>query len=141
MEDKRVDAVEAGKLRTQILTNLNLKEADNPVLFLFVANNFRLKGLAVLIEAMSLYLKRTHDKKDRQAYLVVAGGGRTHKYRRLAKKHNLPGLNEKIIFLGSIRHIQNVLSIIDVAVLPTFLPLSRDSANIANSSALSSRAA
>lgn len=124
--NKRVDAVEAGKLRAQILAKLHLKEADNPVLFLFVANNFRLKGLAVLIKAISLYWERAHGKKGRKAYLVVAGAGRTHKYHRLAKKVNSPGVDEKIIFLGPIRHIQNALSIIDVAVLPTFYdPCSR----------------
>jgi glycosyltransferase involved in cell wall biosynthesis len=50
-------------------------------------------------------------------YLIVAGNGRTHKYRHLARKLNI--LN-KIVFLGAVRHIQNVLSITDVAVLPTF---------------------
>lgn len=124
--NKQVDTVEAGKLRIQILSKLGLKEADNPVLFLFVANNFRLKGLAVLIKAMSLYGETAHGKKGRQAYLVVAGSGRTHKYRRLAKKLNSPGVDRKIIFLGPIRHIQNALSIIDVAILPTFYdPCSR----------------
>jgi glycosyltransferase involved in cell wall biosynthesis len=38
---KRVDTAAAAKLRAQILAQLGLKEADNPVLFLFVANNFR----------------------------------------------------------------------------------------------------
>ena len=124
--NKRIDTAEAGKLRTQILAKLGLKEADNPVLFLFVANNFRLKGLAVLIKAMSVYGKAACHKTGRQAYLVVAGNGRTHKYRRLAKKLNPPTADGKIIFLGPIRHIQNALSIIDVAILPTFYdPCSR----------------
>jgi len=47
--DKRIDPAHADKLRSQILAKLNLKEADNPALFLFVANNFRLKGLLPLI--------------------------------------------------------------------------------------------
>jgi UDP-glucose:(heptosyl)LPS alpha-1,3-glucosyltransferase len=125
--NKRVDTVETDKLRTQILAKLGLKEADNPVLFLFVANNFRLKGLAVLIKAMSLYREVARGKKGRQPYLVVAGGGRTHKYRRLAKQLNSAGgIDGKIIFLGPVRYIQNALSIIDVAVLPTFYdPCSR----------------
>jgi len=78
--NKRIDTGEAEKLRTQILAQLGLKEADNPAFFLF-------------------------------------GNARAHKYRRLAKKLNV---HRKIIFLGPIRHIQNALSIIDVAVLPTF---------------------
>ena len=115
--NKRIDTGEAEKLRTQILAQLALKEADNPVFFLFVANNFRLKGLAVLIKAMSAYGETAGHNTDRQAYLIVAGNARAHKYRRLAKKLNV---HRKIIFLGPIRHIQNALSIIDVAVLPTF---------------------
>ena len=124
--NKRINTVEAGKLRTQILAQLGLKEADNPVFFLFVANNFRLKGLAVLLKAMSVYSEAACHKTGRQAYLIVAGGGKTHKYRRLAKKLNPSMANRKIIFLGPIRHIQNALSIVDVAILPTFYdPCSR----------------
>jgi len=114
---KRIDTGEAEKLRTQILAQLGLKEADNPVLFLFVANNFRLKGLAVLVKAMSAYVRTTGHNTDRRAYLIVAGNATAHKYRRLAKKLNV---HKNIIFLGPIQYIQNALSIIDVAVLPTF---------------------
>ncbi len=124
--NKRVNTVEAGKLRTQILAQLGLKEADNPVFFLFVANNFRLKGLAVLLKAMSVYSETLCNKTGRQAYLIVAGSDKTHKYRRLAKRLNPSMADRRIIFLGPIRHIQNALSIIDVAVLPTFYdPCSR----------------
>lgn len=123
---KRVNTAEAGKLRTQILAQLGLKEADNPVFFLFVANNFRLKGLAVLLKAMSVCSETACNKTGRQAYLIVAGSGKTHKYRRLAKRLNPSMAARKIIFLGPIRRIQNALSIIDVAVLPTFYdPCSR----------------
>ena len=111
---KRIDAGAADKLRTQILAQLGLKEADNPVFFLFVANNFRLKGLTVLVKAMRL--AAGYDT-DRQSYLIVAGNGKIRKYRRIAKKLNV---YKKIVFLGPIRHIQNALSIIDVAILPTF---------------------
>jgi len=112
--NKRVDTAKADKLRTQILAQLGLKEADNPVLFLFVANNFRLKGLSVLIKAIQA---ASHRNTERNSYLIVAGNDRTHKYRRLAKKLNV---HKKIIFCGAIRRIQNALAITDVAVLPTF---------------------
>lgn len=112
--NKRIDIGHADNLRSQILAQLGLKEADNPVFFLFVANNFRLKGLACLIKAMQLV---SPNITERKAYLIVAGNDRTHKYRRFAKKLNV---HRKIIFLGAVRHIQNALSIIDVAVLPTF---------------------
>ena len=112
--NKRIDIGHADNLRSQILAQLGLKEADNPVFFLFVANNFRLKGLACLIKAMQLV---SPNITERKAYLIVAGNDRTHKYRRFAKKLNV---HRKIIFLGAVRHIQNALSITDVAVLPTF---------------------
>jgi len=112
--NRRVDTGQADKLRSQILIQLGLKEADNPIFFLFVANNFRLKGLACLIKAMHL---ASQNNTERKAYLIVAGNDRAHKYRQLAKKLNI---HRKIIFLGAVRHIQNALSVTDAAVLPTF---------------------
>jgi UDP-glucose:(heptosyl)LPS alpha-1,3-glucosyltransferase len=112
--DRQINPEEAKKLRAQILSQLGLKETDNPVLFLFVANNFRLKGLAVLIKAMQLVSQR---KTLQSAYLIVAGNDRIGKYRRMAEKL---GIYKNIIFLGHIKDIQNILSIINVAVLPTF---------------------
>jgi len=115
-----IDTSRTDRLRSQILARLNIKEADEPVFFLFVANNFRLKGLAVLIKAMQLAASRG---TARPCFLIVVGNGREHKYLRLAKKLNI---HEKIVFLGSVRHIQDVLSMSDVAVLPTFYdPCSR----------------
>jgi len=111
---KQIDADEANKLREQILMQLGIKEADNPIFFLFVANNFRLKGLAVLLKAMQLAAQH---KTQRNAYLIAAGNGSTHRYRHIAKKLSV---HKEVIFLGTIRHIQNALSIVDVAVLPTF---------------------
>ena len=112
--NKPIDSEQADKLRAQILAQLHLKEADNPAFFLFVANNFRLKGLSSLIKAMHLALP---EKTDRKPYLVVAGSAPTHKYRSLAKKCRI---RNKIIFIGPVRKIQNALAITDVAVLPTF---------------------
>ena len=76
-----------------------------------MANNFRLKGLGPLISAMGL-AERTSG-----ACLVVAGTGRSHKYRALTKRAKI---EKKVVFLGSVRHIQDILSIVDVAVLPSF---------------------
>ena len=112
--DKPINADQADRLRTQILAKLGLKEAEKPVLFLFVANNFRLKGLAVLIKSMAAAAR---SDTERTSYLIVAGKGKTHKYQHIAKKLNL---HKKVIFLGPIRHIQNALSVTDVAILPTF---------------------
>jgi len=111
--DKRINTTAADTLRSHILAKLRLKEADNPVLFLFVANNFRLKGLSPLIQAMQNAARK---KTERQAYLIVAGHGKEKKYRRFIDASS----TKNILFLGPLSHIQNALSIVDVAVLPTF---------------------
>jgi UDP-glucose:(heptosyl)LPS alpha-1,3-glucosyltransferase len=115
--DRQVNADQAGRLRRQILAEAHLKEADEPVLFLFAANNFRLKGLAPLIGAISRLANRGTGHK---CCLVVAGKGRPRKYRRLARRLGLPTPDWRIVFLGPVSHIQSVLSISDVAVLPSF---------------------
>jgi len=112
--DKQINTGQAERLRTQILAELNLKEADNPALFLFAANNFRLKGLAVLLKAMAA---AANYNSERKSYLVVAGNGKIHKYRHIAKRLNI---SKKVVFLGHIGHIQDALSVTDVAILPTF---------------------
>jgi UDP-glucose:(heptosyl)LPS alpha-1,3-glucosyltransferase len=118
--DSEVNIEDAKKLRKQIYSQLALKESDKPIFFLFGANNFRLKGLSVLIEAMALLNK---SGILRQPYLIVAGRGNINKYQYIAKKSNV---DEKIVFLGHQPSIQNALSISDVAVLPTYYdPCSR----------------
>jgi UDP-glucose:(heptosyl)LPS alpha-1,3-glucosyltransferase len=117
----RTDRKSAERLRTQILGQLGLKEADNPILLLFVANNFRLKGLKSLIKALHLVTINNQAKKN--VSLIVAGKGKARKYRHLAKTLNI---QNKILFLGHIKRIKNLISIADVAVLPTFYdPCSR----------------
>jgi UDP-glucose:(heptosyl)LPS alpha-1,3-glucosyltransferase len=115
--DRQINADQADRLRTQILAEARLKEADEPILFLFAANNFRLKGLAALIEAISQVGNRGTERK---CCLVVVGNGRAYRYRRGAKRLGLPTADWRIVFLGPVSHIQSVLSITDVAVLPTF---------------------
>ena len=113
--DKRIDTEEAKKLREQITGQLGLKETANAVFFLFAANNFRLKGLGALIKAMQSAAAQRRTQAD--TYLIAAGSDRISKYRKMAKKLDV---EKKIVFSGPVRHIQNILSVIDVAVLPTF---------------------
>lgn len=108
------EAKESDRLRSQILSRLGINEANDPILFLFAANNFRLKGLAVLIEAMRLAGSKG---MERPAFLIVVGNGKKHTYYRLARKLDIA---ERIVFLGPVARIQNVLAICDVAILPTF---------------------
>ena len=112
-----INTVQAERLRSQVLAKLRVRESDDPVMFLFVANNFRLKGLAPLIRAMSV---ATLQDTGRKAYLIVVGSGGKNRYTQLIEKLHIPGTGRRILFLGSVSHVQNVLSICDVAVLPTF---------------------
>ncbi len=112
-----INTDQADRLRAEVLAKLRIKESDDPVLFLFVANNFRLKGLAPLIRAMSVAAR--HERR-RKGHLIVVGGGKKLKYAELARKLNVPTMGRRVVFLGRVSHIQNVLSIVDVAVLPTF---------------------
>ncbi len=108
------------RLRKQIFSQLGIKKADNPVLFLFAANNFRLKGLGCLIKAMKLVSER-HIAK--QAFLIVVGSDKTGTYQRLATKLNI---GDSVMFLGEVARITDVLAVVDAAVLPTFYdPCSR----------------
>ena len=117
---RSVQAEKATELRRQIFVALGITEAERPALFLFAANNFRLKGLANLSRALALTVE---DRTARPIYLIVAGAGSSRKYRHLAKKL---GVSERIVFLGRLRNIQNALSITDVAVLPSWYdPCSR----------------
>ena len=121
--DRPVSRDQADRLRSQILAQARLKEADNPVLLLFVANNFRLKGLGPLIEALSA---AAQPPTERRCCLVVIGRDGTHRYRWLAKRLGLHASGQRIVFLGSVSQIQSALWVADAAVLPTFYdPASR----------------
>ena len=118
--NKSIDHAAANKLRTQIFSRLDVAEADNPLLCLFAANNFRLKGLNPLIRALAI--AKQHEKQ-RPIYLVVAGSGSSQKYRSLASRLDI---SDRIVFLGPLRGIQKALSICDIAVLNSFYdPCSR----------------
>lgn len=111
---RRVDANTANRLRTQILAELGTGEGTSPVLLLFVAHNFRLKGLDRLIRALQTV---DPQQTERPVGLIVVGNGKSRRYRQLAQRL---GVDKRIIFLGPIQRIQNALSIIDVGILPTF---------------------
>ncbi len=114
------NGTEADRLRRQILARLGIEDTEKPVFFLFVANNFRLKGLATLIRAMHLATRR---RTANAAFAIVAGSGKMRKYYRLAEKLNV---HKKFISLGPVQQVDELLSISDVAVLPTFYdPCSR----------------
>jgi UDP-glucose:(heptosyl)LPS alpha-1,3-glucosyltransferase len=115
-----IDREYMNKLRSQLFEQLQINETTKPLFFLFVANNFRLKGLAPLLSAFQLLTERASSS---QPYLLIAGRDKSSKYRKIAARL---GIEQRILFLGRIKRIQNLLEIADVAVLPTFYdPCSR----------------
>jgi UDP-glucose:(heptosyl)LPS alpha-1,3-glucosyltransferase len=112
--DCRIDERIARDFRPEVLTRLGVQEAQEPVLFLFAANNFRLKGLYPLIQAMQIAGK---SGTERPACLLVAGDGKSDGYRRLARRL---GVKERILFLGPVQDIRSILPAVDVGILPTF---------------------
>jgi glycosyltransferase involved in cell wall biosynthesis len=118
--DNKIDFEITKKLKSQVMQQPEIKNSRDPVYFLFGANNFRLKGLDVIMEALAI-LNRS--QMSGSPYLIVAGGGKINKYKSIARKFKVDG---KTVFLGHLPNIQNALSISDVAVLPTFYdPCSR----------------
>jgi len=112
--DREADPQAAERLRSEIFDALRLGKATDPVLLLFAAHNFRLKGLDRLIRALPLALATS---TERPPYLIVLGAGNTGPYRRLAERL---GVDKHIAFPGPAQNVQDALSISHIGVLPTF---------------------
>jgi len=112
--DCRIDERIGRDFRPEVLTRLDIPEAREPVLFLFAANNFRLKGLYPLIQAMQVVAKTG---TERPACLLVAGDGKSDGYRRLVRRL---GVQARVLFLGPVQDIRSILPAVDVGILPTF---------------------
>lgn len=79
--------------------------------FLTVAQNFALKGVAEAIESLAEYLRSA---PGRDARLVVVGGGRAGRYRRIARKH---GVADGVVFAGPAADVFPLYSAADAVVL------------------------
>ena len=110
--DVSPSAAETYNLSNRIFSQFNIKEIQKPILFLFAANNFRLKGLTILIKALKAAISNNH-----LCYLFVIGNDNPSKYFNMAK--NL-GVEKYIAFLGTVSNVNPLFAISDVAVLPTY---------------------
>lgn len=109
----------AADLRTRILSSAGLKPTAPAVLFLFAANNFRLKGLYDLIAPFADAVR----KSPVPLVLAVAGKDNPSQARNLAW---LAGLENNWVFTGPLQTISVALAAADAAVLPTWYdPCSR----------------
>jgi UDP-glucose:(heptosyl)LPS alpha-1,3-glucosyltransferase len=106
---------QAAKLQS-LLADKFVDSGKSKIIFLFAANNFRLKGLQPLFKAIKTIGKC-------RCLLLIVGNGEIRKFHNLARKFKI---EDKTIFAGGISNIQSALSLCDVAVLPTFYdPASR----------------
>ncbi len=96
--------------RKKVLRGLHIDEER--VVLLFLAHNFRLKGLHCLMEAL-----RRVDRQAMNWTLLVGGRGRRAPYARLATKL---GLGDRTIFLGQVETPEAILGACDILVHPTF---------------------
>ncbi|HLA84493.1 MAG TPA: glycosyltransferase family 4 protein [Thermoguttaceae bacterium] len=85
--------------------------APESTLLLIVAHNFRLKGVSMLLEAMSRW------PHARPVDLVVVGGKRPDRFVRVARRR---GLGRKVHFVGSVEDTVPYYAAADVYVHPTF---------------------
>lgn len=95
--------------REPVRRRLNL---DGQVVFLLVAHNFRLKGLATLIEALAIV--RRHDSR---ATLVVAGNDTAAPFQSLAQRL---GCESAVRFVGDVEDPRDHYHAADVYAQPTF---------------------
>lgn len=96
-----------GKLRDQ------WNALDNDIIFLFVSYDLKKKGIEPLVEAAA-ELKRT---KNNNFKIIVVGGS---PYRSLTKLVERLYLENKIIFAGRVKSIDEYYANSDVFVLPTY---------------------
>ncbi|MCX6348913.1 MAG: glycosyltransferase family 4 protein [Candidatus Aureabacteria bacterium] len=92
----------------------DLKVGEKEILILFVAHNFRLKGLLPLIIALA----RLQSLQPEISYrLAVLGEGKESHFAALARRHGVGG---KVIFLGSREDTPRYYAAADFCVHPSF---------------------
>jgi glycosyltransferase involved in cell wall biosynthesis len=108
------EPADAAAFRKNILEKMPAHCRENAVLFLFAANNFRLKGLRELLLA---FAKTVGIDQSLHPILVVAGSDDIRPYSTMAKRISIA---DRIIFTGALASVQNALAACDVAVLPSW---------------------
>jgi glycosyltransferase involved in cell wall biosynthesis len=115
-----VNVQRADMFRRDILQRLPSSLWDNAVLFLFAANNFRLKGLGELIAA---FAEAVGKSPSIPTALVVIGSDNPDMYHKQACT---AGIENRVVFCGPQDDAFSILSACDIAVLPTYYdPCSR----------------
>ena len=104
---KRSQRGNASEYREKQRSNLGID--NNNIVILFVGTEFKRKGLEALLKGVAAM-------EDDSIKLLVAGGGKQNKYRKLAKRL---GITKSVIFLGLVTNIEDIYTMSDIYVLPT----------------------
>jgi len=89
---------------------------DKLALFLFAAENLRLKGLGALISAVQRVLQSPNEGRRDLRVMVVS----SQDYRSYWQQARDAKLDHRIIFMGSSRKMPALLHMCDAVVLPTY---------------------
>lgn len=89
---------------------------QNLALFLFTAENLRLKGLPWLLKAAQLAFKKRPDNLRDFRIMIVSSYG----YKKYWLQAQRMGLNQKILFMGQTSQMPALLHMCDGVVLPTY---------------------
>jgi UDP-glucose:(heptosyl)LPS alpha-1,3-glucosyltransferase len=109
IDESRVDAADRESARSSFRSRLGVRESD--AVGLFVAHNYRLKGLDPLLRAMALQSSATN------VHLAVCGGGDPAPYRRMARRLSLEG---RVHFPGYLPDVGAGYQGSDFLVLPSY---------------------
>lgn len=98
--------------------------ADDDLVLLCVAHNFKLKGVAKLIEALALRRQgRAKGSRADRTFAVIVGHDNPRSFARLAQRL---GVADRVLFAGSTQRMPAFLHGADVLVHPTYYdPCSR----------------
>ncbi len=98
--------------REETRRRLGLNEED--VMVIFVAHNFRLKGLQALVRALAELQERTPDHHFK---IGVLGAGKVRQFSALARKL---GVEDKLIFIGCEEDTPRFYAAADISVHPSY---------------------
>ena len=81
---------------------------EGETVLLFISNNFKLKGLRVILEAMAM--------SEKSYRLIVIGNDHAGPYVKWAARN---GMDKHLIFMGPVQEVEQYYGAADIFVLPT----------------------
>ncbi len=132
LSDSRIkvifNAVELERLNTDVSPDqrktirAKLNIAEGQLVGLFIANNFKLKGLSAIIDSL-VYIQRNKPELSERLKILIAG---TDKVRKWFNQIHRAGLENNILFVGPVQDVSRLYRISDFLIHPTWYdPCSR----------------